>query len=277
VTAPLREVGTDDPDDLYGLPLERFTEERNALVRRLRAEERREEAAEVSKLRKPSVAAWAVNQLVRTQRPAINALFVAGDELQKAQRDLLAGRSDPGALRTAAESERKALDQLNQTARGLLSSAGQELTGAKLEQVSETLHAAALDEEARNQVRDGCLHRELRHIGLGAVGATVAGGPRRRAGNRGAADRRRADTVPKRDQDRAAARRAEQLKAARKVEAEARRRMERADRDLDAAEKRRDRAAAALREAGQELGRARTFADETVREHQRTRSQLAGS
>ena len=56
-----------DANKLYGLPLERFTEERNALAKRLREEGQRDEAATVSKLRKPSVAAWAVNQIVRTQ------------------------------------------------------------------------------------------------------------------------------------------------------------------------------------------------------------------
>jgi hypothetical protein len=44
------------PRELYGLPLERFTEERNALAKQLRRDGRRTEAAEVSKLRKPSVA-----------------------------------------------------------------------------------------------------------------------------------------------------------------------------------------------------------------------------
>ena len=67
-----------EPQELYGLPLERFTEERNALVKELRKEGRREEAAEVSNLRKPSVAAWAVNQLLRTQRRDVAKLFEAG-------------------------------------------------------------------------------------------------------------------------------------------------------------------------------------------------------
>src|SRR5437763_13328928 len=138
--------------DLYGLPLERFTEERNALARRLRQQGRREEAAEVSKLRKPSVAAWAVNQLVRTQRREIDALFAVGDALQKSQGDVLAGRGDAGSLRAAADAERAALDRLGPKARGLLIADGHELTPPKLEQVSDTLHAAALEEEARDRI-----------------------------------------------------------------------------------------------------------------------------
>src|SRR5207253_699169 len=44
-------------DDLYGLALDEFVPRRDALAKRLRADGRREEAAEVGALRKPSVAA----------------------------------------------------------------------------------------------------------------------------------------------------------------------------------------------------------------------------
>src|ERR1019366_6421623 len=53
----------DSADDLYGLPLEDFIPERTALVRSLRGEKRREDATKVAGMRKPSVAAWTVNQL----------------------------------------------------------------------------------------------------------------------------------------------------------------------------------------------------------------------
>ena len=70
-------------DELYGLPLERFVPERQALARELRTGGRREQAAEVASLRKPSVAAWAVNQLVRTQRKAVAEIVPAfGDRLK---------------------------------------------------------------------------------------------------------------------------------------------------------------------------------------------------
>ena len=74
--------GRVDVDDLYGLPLDRFVPERTALSRELRKAGEREQAGEVAALRKPSVAAWAVNQLVRTQRKAIDELLEAGDGLR---------------------------------------------------------------------------------------------------------------------------------------------------------------------------------------------------
>jgi hypothetical protein len=250
-----------DPRDLYGLPLERFTAERNDLAKRLRRDGRRDEAAEVSTLRKPSVAAWAVNQLVRTQARSIDALFDAGDALRKAQEDLLAGRGDSGALRKAVDAERSALDVLTARARGLLSSEGHELGAAKLEQVSETLHAAALDDGAREQVRGACLERELRHIGLGAMAPAVP-----RTGNsRSAAKPRTSDDAEKR---------AAELKAADRAEKDARRKMERATRDLHAAQDRRDRAAEALREAEEKLAETQEAADEAAREHRRLEAEL---
>lgn len=167
-----------DSDDLYGLPLDRFIPERGAIAKALRKDGRRDEASEVASLRKPSVAAWAVNQLVRTQRTAIRALFDAGDDLREAQSNLLAGSGDGRALRAAGDHERAAVEALVERARGLLSSAGNELSAGVIDRVSDTLHAAALDEEAREHVLAGRLERELRHIGLGfGLGAGTAPEP----------------------------------------------------------------------------------------------------
>ena len=228
-----------EPRDLYGLPLDRFVAERGALAKSLRADGKRDEAAEVAKLRKPSVAAWAVNQLVRTQSREVKALFKAGDQLQRAQADLLAGKGDAGKLRAAAEREREAVDELTEAARGLLSSEGHELAQATLDRVSDTLHAAALDEDARGAVQDGCVVRELRHVGLGAFGELAAAPP-----------------APKQDEAK--------RKAAEKAEAERRRIIERANRAVETAQARRDRAADALREAEDALARARQSAAEAA-------------
>ena len=76
----------DAATELYGLPLSEFIPERARRVKALRADKKRDEATEMAALRKPSVAAWAVNQLVRTQSKAITRLFKAGDALAKAQR-----------------------------------------------------------------------------------------------------------------------------------------------------------------------------------------------
>jgi hypothetical protein len=251
-----------DAHDLYGLPLERFVPERAALAKALRGEGRRDEAAEAAKLAKPSIAAWAVNQLVRTQRTAVDELFEAGDTLRGAQDDVIAGRGDARALREAAERERQAVAVLMEAARGLFGSQGKGLTAPMLERVADTLHAVALDAEARQQAQDGCLTQELRHVGLGGGGPTAG-----RARRASAAAAPKAAPKPNKEdrarlaeeraaREREAARRAERLAAAREAEALARRESDRAQRALAVAEERRQRAAEALSEAEDELAAA---------------------
>ena len=260
-----------DRRDLYGLPLERFTAERNALAKELRAEGRRDDAAGVAAMRKPSLAAWAVNQLVRTQRRAVTALFDAGDALARAQSDLLAGRGEARALREAGQRERVSVAKLVEAASGLLTSEGHELSPSILERVSETLHAAALDKRARARIGDGCLHKELRYVGLGAdqgirTGAATGSGRRKPRASRKAAgrDAKRPGAEEERE-------RSERSKAAGRAEAEARRLAERAGRALKSAQQRRDHAAASLAKAEAALRDACARAEEAATAHQRAR------
>ncbi len=272
-----------DGQELYGLPLSGFVRARGALAKDLRKAGRREDADAVSSLRKPSVAAWTVNQLVRSQRREVAALFDAGDGLQHAQSELLAGSGDRLALREAVAREREAVAELAERARGLLSSEGHELTQATLDRVSETLHAAALDADARAQVKDGCLARELRHVGLGAGGA--ANPPASRSGGRSGASKRTAantsGTPASVTRERtgvanaqANRERAQRLKAARKAEADTRRGADRAGRQLRTAQARRDDAEAALRKAEEALAEAREQAERAAVEHQRAQQAL---
>jgi hypothetical protein len=266
--------------DLYGLPLEQFVRQRTALARKLRDEGRREEAAETAKLPKPSVAAWAVNQLVRTQGRAVSELFRAGDALQKAQSDLLAGRSDGEALREATERERAALEALVERARGLLTAEGHELSQTMLDRVAETLHAAAVDDEVRVGVKEGSLTKELRHTGLGGAGevmTSAATGARRRAARtRGKAPKTTAERPPAQTPVDTERQRAERLQAARNAESDSRRAAQIAEKALEKAQERRDRAAAALQQADDELKATRQRAKEAERAHKRARQELDG-
>jgi hypothetical protein len=268
-----------DPRDLYGLPLDRFVPERTALVKALRRDGQADQAKEVAALRKPSVAAWAVNQLVRTQAREIAALFAAGDDLVQAQSDLLAGQGDAGALREAVTRERETVKVLVELSRGLLSSAGHELTPATLERVSQSLHAAALDDEARAEVNHGCLVRELRHTGLGASGLEAQSAPpsrgRSKAAQPGPSTSKRSSAAPSAVADKRAKRElAERRKAARQAQTSARRATERAEGELQAAQTRRDQAAAALQEAEDALSTAREQAEKAAREHDRAVREL---
>lgn len=286
-----------DVDDLYGLALDRFIPERASLVRQLRSAGDREQATAVATLRKPSVAAWAVNQLVRTQGREVNELFAAGDALRDVQAGVLAGSADARDLRSAAERERTAVDGLVATARGLLSSSGHELSAATVERVTQTLHAAALDDEARGEVSEGRLVRELRHVGLGGglggEGTAAAAQPSRASGGaRGAATGRHGakdrPTAKSRqtDEDRQTAKerkaaetaqrreREEARKQARALERDAAREVDRAQRALRTAEEREARATQALREAEAAVHDAAAGVDAAVAAHRQAKQQL---
>jgi hypothetical protein len=283
-----------DVDDLYGLALDRFIPERASLVRELRSGGDREQATAVAGLRKPSVAAWAVNQLVRTQRREIDALFAAGDALRDVQAGVLGGSADARDLRSAAERERSAVDGLVATARGLLSSSGHELSAATVERVTQTLHAAALDDEARREVSEGRLVRELRHVGLGGglggeVAARAAQEPRARGGAGGAAagrhaakdrqaakerqtanERKAAETAQRRERE-------EARKQARALERDAAREVDRAQRALRTAEERAARATQALRDAEAAVDEAKAGVDAAVDAHRQAKLQHDGT
>jgi hypothetical protein len=89
---------TDAADELFDVEPRRFVERRDEVVRALRADDRADEAAAVRKLRRPTVAVWALNQIARHDVNAVDALLRAGTELAAAQR-----RGDGAALRRAAE------------------------------------------------------------------------------------------------------------------------------------------------------------------------------
>jgi len=283
-------VAVRDPSDLYGLPLEQFVPERAALAAELRRRGHRDQAKRIAALRKPSIAAWAVNQLVRTQPKALAELFAAGDELERAQQELLSGRGAPDELRAARMREGEIVEQLSMTASGLLSSEGSAPSQTTLGRISETLHAAALQAQAREAVHAGCLEHELRHIGLGSDSAMTAvpvvdPRPSRRAragrSSSDAADAsppvtRHTGREPKLRQrtvdDRGARERIEQerqqqLANAREAEAHARRRVGETARSVEAAERRRDRAAEALRAAEAKLASARVEAETAQAAH----------
>jgi hypothetical protein len=175
----MAEAPDDAVDRLYGLPRDAFIGERDALARELRGAKRRDEAAAVKALPKPTVAAWAVNQAVRSQPRSARELWEAGDALAGVQEAILAGKGSGADLRTAGERERAAVEPLVDAARGLLSSSGGDLSEATIERVRETLHAAAIDSEAREEVAAGRATRERTPRGL--FGAEAVPSPPRRA------------------------------------------------------------------------------------------------
>ena len=211
--------------------------------RQLRAEGRREEAARVAALPKPSVVAWAVNQVVRAQPDAAATLWAAGDAVLDAQARVVAGDARGRRAARRDRGRAPALAPLVDAARGLMTGAGRFLGEQNVQPVIETLHAAAIDPARAAAGRRGRLTRPLRLTGLEAALPTTPA-PRRTRGARGRparAEAERRERPTTRDRGRAPPR-AERERRARAQEA-AQRALARAERARDKA---RERIAAAV-------------------------------
>src|SRR5262245_55314886 len=97
---------SDDIDSLYSLPLAEFTSARNALAARLKKSGKSDEAEQVKTLAKPSVSAWAVNQLYWGHRDAFDRLLATGRALRHGQ------FAEKAAIREQSEARRDALSEL---------------------------------------------------------------------------------------------------------------------------------------------------------------------
>ena len=224
----------DAVDRLYGLPREEFVAERDALAKQLRADGRRDEAVAIKALGKPTVAAWAANQAVRSQKRAARDLWKAGDALSAAQDAVLAGKGSGAKLREATERERAAVETLVDAARGLLGATGGDLSETTIERVRQTLHAGAIDAEARDEIAAGRAARERSPQGLFGADPFAAPAPTRPAKAKAEPEPKpKAKPAPERGKakrgaksDDAAARKREREEAAerKREEAEARKR-----------------------------------------------------
>lgn len=245
-------------DELYGLPLSEFTRARDERAKELRKKGDREAADAVKALRKPTVAAWALNQLTRTRGKELDRLLAAGKELQAAQEELLAGGGRPAFQRAAAK-ERELVAEL----------AGEAEPGLA-EKIAATLHAAALDPEVADELRAGRLVREREAIGgFGEAAAATPSAPARRGRRAPAETARPARQKPRRKagaKDAGRGQRKAGKDAERRQRVAAARTDERhAQRELDAAAKAlehaRTRADAAQAHAAEANERAKTTAD----------------
>ena len=157
-------------DELYGLALPEFTPTRDARAKELKASDA-QLAARVKGLRKPSMAAWVVNLLVRQESEQVAQVLQVGAALREAQASL-AGEE----LRALTRQRRQLTAAVTNRARALAAENGQRVTPAVSDQVEATLTAAMVDEECAAAVRSGLLVAALASTGVEAVelGAAVA-------------------------------------------------------------------------------------------------------
>ena len=154
----------DPVDELFRLPLREFTAARDRLAAQLVAAKQRDRASEVRRLRRPTVAAWVVNQLVHRHAAAVRRLLDVGAALRRAHY-ALGRRGSADDFRAATKRRQETLRELRALAAPLLREAG---TATHLDDVLATLEVASVDPAAAKAVTSGRLSRELpRPAGFG--------------------------------------------------------------------------------------------------------------
>ncbi len=145
---------------LYRAPLAKFVEER----KRLAAEVAPAEAKLFLKLPRPSVSAWATNQLFWQARPAFDELFETGERLRAGELD-------------ATAAHRQATSQLVTRAAGILEEAEHAASEATLRRVGTNL--AALAARAISlRIPPGALKSDRDPPGFGALEGMNLAAPR---------------------------------------------------------------------------------------------------
>ncbi|MBO3095598.1 hypothetical protein [Cellulomonas dongxiuzhuiae] len=153
-------------DELYGGTLDDFVARRDAAVRAAKAAKDKELAGRIGSLRKPTVAAWAVNVLVRDDPSLADALRDLGEGMRDAERNL-----DGPALRELGKQRRALVSGLVARARRLAADGGQKLSTAAAQEVEHTLTAALADPTVADAVAAGTLTHGTEHVGFGAAPA----------------------------------------------------------------------------------------------------------
>ncbi|WP_306192292.1 hypothetical protein [Streptomyces sp. MK5] len=250
-------------DELHTTPPADFVARREELAAALKADGRVADARRIHGARRPTLAAWAANLLLRSRPEESRHFLELGEALREAYRTL-----DAAGLKELSARRRQVVSGLSRQAAQLAQDSGHRLSDAVRQDVESTLLAVLTDPEAAEQWATGRLHSALTPPSVFPAdgGEAGAAAPKR---PRSAPRPARTATPPQRPapKDELAERRRERqarLAAARKAAEEAERRLaalqtEQADADAAVAQARdrRDRAEQQVSAAERQLHQAR--------------------
>ena len=154
---------------LYAVGPDEFMATRKRLVQEAKKAGDPAAAMEIGKLRKPSMAAWAVNLVARNRTDRLERLIDTGTRMRLAQSHL-----DTATL-TSLRPDRDALiADFTEDAVAEVGEAGRSLSAAGQQEVRDTVIAALASEEATRAVVSGQLTRALSYSGFGEVDLSEA-------------------------------------------------------------------------------------------------------
>lgn len=242
-------------DALFAAPLDDFVRLRNERAAALRKEGHRAAAAALKEQAKPTVTAWAVNQVVRRRRAEADELLAVGERLRSAHEAALTGAGKQ-EFDEARRAERDFVARLVREAEQVLRESGHATTPAARERISRTLRSAPADPEGRELLAKGRFVSDFEPTGFEALAGLrlPARGPARREPPKkptAPAPSREQATEPARREEARRGREAE--RRARAALADARARERELGRRLRDAERRAEQARAAADRAEKEL------------------------
>ncbi|HET7660598.1 MAG TPA: hypothetical protein VFK66_09425 [Oryzihumus sp.] len=154
---------------LYEASPPEFVARRDAIVAELKRADQTPLAEQVHALRKPSLAAWALNLLARERPDELARLAQLGVDLRSAQ-SLLTGN----LIRSLTAQRHQLVASVTKLACAAAAEHGHPLGPSATQEVSGTLTAALVSEEAARAVSSGLLTRALSYAGFGEVDVSEA-------------------------------------------------------------------------------------------------------
>jgi hypothetical protein len=158
----------DDLDDLYGVAPEEFTARRKELAAAAKKRGDANDAKAIAAARKPTAAAWVVNQLVRADPSAPTRLSDLSEGLRAAHAEM-----DGPRIRELTTAQRKLVHELVRSAFEAADVA--DPSAAMRDDVTNTLQAAIADPEVAERL--GRLAKAEQFSGFGDFGGFAAGVP----------------------------------------------------------------------------------------------------
>ena len=162
----------DDVDALFKLPLTEFISARKTLATRLKRDGHGNESDRVKALVKPSISAWAVNQLYWKHREAFDRLIATGQNFRRAQSSRLAGKV--ADMREALDARREALSELSTLATTVLRDAGHNPTSDMVRRVTTTLEAMSAYASLPDDLAPGRLTQDVDPPGFDSLASFVS-------------------------------------------------------------------------------------------------------
>ena len=254
-------------DELYALPRDEFTSARTERAKE--AKSRAPDLAErVGGLRKPTVAAWLVNQVSRQHAEEVGHLADLGSRLRSAHRELAGDE-----LRALSRERNELVRQLSRRAAAIARQAGESYRDTTMRQVEATFEAAVSTADAAEVVRAGRLAAALEpSSSQDWLASAPAGSPKKKTPSKKAASKK-ASKKAKPPARRAAPEKDPEVARRRAAIDEAEAKASATARELDEARRRADEASARADAAAATVTELRERLDQAVKEEKALRAE----